>query len=975
MLTSRMEKALLFDKQDHELLRIVNDVLERGPYAEWKKILTPYLHPNGIKEMASTFGLRTAYAVVNVFGSLETGKASDRLEALRSLRDEILTAPRSSLRYNTSRVLLQIMKELVRSKGDEMKQLQLAHDFRRSISGKPRIIRSQLENYHLLEMTEDYTHIAFDDHVHDAYSKGRKTPSHLIMDAWIKGLRKIHLIYYNYISPNVAWEVLQAAEIMKISVRISIELRARRLGRYVKLIWTPRGLSEPEEFAGFLKTPSVQEFMRKGREVSSYQQQYVWALVAKYNRELRFKIAEAENVDAPELELEAFAAFLGPGQASADQLANYLSQHLSPRNGERLDSEELLCRWLAPEANPDIVNPFLPSMDREVPELLQLDTAELVSLLGDIHYNNWITLDPEGLDSADMVLEIFACRGAVTHLEVFNLRAYAKGQTKVHEHVLELWEVLTAGNAIRCKRYLNKLIDELRATGSPENQEKIALLTALLDQLPDFYRLYAKRKLRLRVGTDSTGKAAYRHGMGIVIPATLPYRARRHLRRNKEGHYMALPLTIDVMHQATYQPRLSHPGLSSFLQNIPGGCWLAFDSVQCWIKGKFHLAQNDKDCLYTLGGKISQVASENGHKPPECPCGPIWHWKYLNSRVQNGLKILLGLLPAAISFYLTKDWWLLAWFGALIWFTITGVRNIIQSVLGGGGFRRSRMLKWKDFVSWNRFSDSLLFTGFSVPLLDWLVKSVVLNQGFGVNTTTSPMLLYSIMALVNGSYISGHNILRGFPRSAIVGNFFRSVLSIPIALFVNLALGWVLALNGVSNIEAILQMWAAIISKLSSDTVAGVIEGLADRANFIAIRRRDIEQKMKQLFDTHAQLEMLYPQDDVLELLEMPKAFIETISTEQKGLEQIVIVNALDFMYFWLCQPRGRSVMISILRGMTPDERKIFLLSQYVLHREKEISLLLVNGLVGKRFNSALAFYLDNVESYLYQLQRAAARF
>ena len=33
---------------------------------------------------------------------------------------------------------------------------------------------------------EDWNQIAFDDHVHDVNTKGRKSSTHLIMDAWIK---------------------------------------------------------------------------------------------------------------------------------------------------------------------------------------------------------------------------------------------------------------------------------------------------------------------------------------------------------------------------------------------------------------------------------------------------------------------------------------------------------------------------------------------------------------------------------------------------------------------------------------------------------------------------------------------------------------------------------------------------------------------------------------------------------------------
>jgi hypothetical protein len=175
---------ILFDKRDHELLSIVNEVCDRNDKLKYlKKLLDPYLHPHGIKEMVAPQGLRIAYAMLNLLDSLDVGRAKDRISALRSLRGEILNVTRSAMRNNTGRVLLQIMEELVRSYGDYGRQLKLARDFHIATSGKPHVIRSFLRQYHLLEMPEEWNQIAFDDHVHDARTKGRKSPTHLITDA------------------------------------------------------------------------------------------------------------------------------------------------------------------------------------------------------------------------------------------------------------------------------------------------------------------------------------------------------------------------------------------------------------------------------------------------------------------------------------------------------------------------------------------------------------------------------------------------------------------------------------------------------------------------------------------------------------------------------------------------------------------------------------------------------------------------
>jgi hypothetical protein len=339
--------------------------------------------------------------------------------------------------------------------------------------------------------------------------------------------------------------------------------------------------------------------------------------------------------------------------------------------------------------------------------------------------------------------------------------------------------------------------------------------------------------------------------------------------------------------------------------------------------------------------------------------------RYLNSHLGNTLKVLAGFIPAFLTFSLTKDWWVLAYCGAFIWFGITGIRNIIQSILGGGGLKRSPLLPWNSLVSWSRIADSLFFTGFSVPLLDYLVKTLLLQQQLGITTSTSPVLLYSVMAIANGIYISTHNILRGLPRSAAIGNFFRSILSIPLAILLNDSIAVALHMAMVPGVEAGLQKWAAVISKLASDCVAAVIEGMADRQNNIRMRLADYLDKISQLFSVYARLDVLFPEEDVLDLLQSPKTLIQAIGEEAEDLKKVFIVNALDLMYLWMYKPRARKALQQIAVTMSSEEWLIFYRSQLILKRDREISQVFVDGLVGRNFAKALSFYLDQADTYL----------
>ncbi|MDW7773630.1 MAG: hypothetical protein SCH71_12155 [Desulfobulbaceae bacterium] len=1011
MLKNSKISRIYFDENDYVLLNIVNDVLNRDESHKLvKNLLIPYLHPHGIKEMSASMALRIAYAVIHLLGSLEAGKAIDRQNALRSLRDEVLSSSQSMLRINTGRVLLEIMKELVRSQGDYLRQLELARDFRTATYGKPRFIRSQLEKYHLIEMPEEWNQVAFDDHVHDANTKGRKSPTHLIMDAWIKGIRRLTVIYYNYINVEVATELLESAEIMGINVRIGIEYSARFRGRYIKLIWSPREFADKRIFLDFIEQAPAMEFMDQGRKVSEYQQRYVIEVLKEFNRRHLPVINEAYAIALSPISPEEFFAFVGTGQPSLLHLAKFINSKMLPsmkefveelrKNWQQYDPDErmrlthaveimntldvdaIIESFLQPEKNPDIHNPDEPQQGPEVPGLLLLSPRELTGRLFTLHSGSRVILNLSKLSAADALELIYDCEGRITHLEIFNLKDYTTGKALHNAEINTLQLAINQGNVVKLKQIIQKIIRDVGDAAAPfEIREK---LTVILHNIPGLQDFYKNSPLKSKIGSDSTGTSRHRYGMGLVMKESVPHRARKKLEQSQKGAPWQIPVRIKAFLQVTYIPsdRQNMPWDNKSILwgrnlGIMQQCCAAYPAVNWgyerrkdWIVQSYSTHMGPDGNVATLGWMQTDV--DNGLSLESR--GDIGRrqkipLRCLNSYLKNELKILIGFIPAFATFALTKDWWLLAYGGAFIWFGITGLRNIIQSVLGAGGLSRSPLLKWKEYVSWDRLSDSLLYTGFSVPLLDLLVKTMLLDKVFGITTATNPIALYSFMALANGIYISSHNIFRGLSREAVYGNFFRSLLSIPLAVLFNGVIGWLIGTAGVVAVNDVLQKWAAVISKLASDCVAGFIEGLADRLNNIRFRSMDYSAKIAQVFATYGSLETLFPEADVLRLLENPQKFIETVNEKNPDLGKIVIINALDLLYIWMYQPRARSTICSIMRLMSPEERKILIASQLILKQEKEISQLFVDGVFGKKFAPALSFYLERSEEYLQSLQ------
>lgn len=1057
---SRLNDLLFFDPADRELVELVNKRIsaEARPH-KLDPLFDPYLHPRGIKVLAAPIHKRIAHALIQLLATLEAGQADERVAALRSLRDEVFMGCDSSLRHNTARVLLSIMKALIREHGNLDEQLRLAHDFFAALSGRPALIRRQLKRYHLLEMPESWTQIAFDHHVHDANSKGRKSPSLLITDAWLKGIRELTVIYYGYIEPAAAAELTEAAEIMGVKLRIGIELPARFHGKYAQFIWAPRGFDGREDFLEFIETAPVQRFFDLGRALAEHRREITLAMLHSFNEHHLADLNARLNIELKPLSAEKFIAFVGVGQPSITHLAEHIHAELMPllchraealkkalAEGKFSDSEKAPRRDREPSMplngvalsamnslatqppaqaesvrpdesadsppdavagamwprgssrhaieaelsmidafspgqivedylrfaeNPEVKHAHAPTDDPNAPTLLRQDPKSLTEQLSALHAGYRLTLNPTGLSEADVLELVHDLEGAITHVEIYNLKDRQHGHDAFGPRLMRLRRALGSGNPTALKQAVRDILAASDLDSMDE--ERRHKLHAILNDIPRFLGFYRSTQLKTRIGSDSIGRAGAFFGMGLAVRSTLPRQVQRQLDRDP-SLATTIPVHIEALPVTRFLPRQSlSPTLDRFYrwcrsrQRLRGVGYRRQETFETQESATRNDEANGN--VITLGGFIP--AHTNGFlKSAKSPEALSWH--FLNTNWKNLLKVLVGFIPAFLTFLLTKDWWLLTWFGALIWFGVTGVRNVIQAVLSMGGLAfRSPFIKWNDLINWDRVSDSLLYTGISVPLLDWLVKMVVLEQGFGVTTQTSPLLLYSGMSLVNGLYIATHNTYRGLPRAAVIGNLFRSIFAIPPALLINACILEVMLRSGWDELSAnqMLQLWAAIITKVSSDTVAALIEGFADRAKWLGLRRHDYRAKLDQLFEVHGQLEARFPDSDVIELIATRSPLL---SRDDKGLmreQRQLILNALDLLYFWMYQPRARLALRQLLTAYTPDERRILLGTQRILEREREITQMFLDQLVGKRFSPALACYLEKWRVYLRDLE------
>ena len=982
---------LLYEKADYELVEALADIIGGAhPQKHLRRLFDPYLHPRGIKELAARKEIRLVYAMLKLLDSSEPGEEAvdDRISALKSLRDEVLDGNPSSLRVNTARALLQIMKLLIRSAGDHPRQLRLAHELRVALIGQPRFIRRQLQRYHLLEMPEAWNQTTFDDHVHDANTKGRKTPTHLIMDAWIKGIRQLQVIYYSYVPPLAARELLEAAEIMGIDIRIGVEYSTAGRGKFVDMIWTPRGFSSIGNFLAFLEKPEVKTFFAVSAAASEWRTRQVLAQFKHFNTVTRLELNDCFHVACPELGESDFLKSVGAGQPSMLHLSEFVygayGQLLRHRLAEfdlhngACEEQSQINKQLA-LLSPEFINDqyldartvdTMPEDISDIPEVMLLSQRELSGQLYTLPSGCRLCLNLSGLALEDVIEVIYDCAGRITHLEIFNLKDFKSGNSPDIAAINAMRQAINHGNVVRLKHIIRETIVKIEHSDDPLREARLEKLHLILRNIPALIEFYAGAPLGTRLGSDSTGRYRRVHGMGMIITDSLPWRERRRILSGRDRNREVIPVEARVTRCSKYTKYAS-------------GCkWFnALNALFRRFNYPFGLGLSRKD-----EWQFEDSAAQIGHQSNIASLGGYWdepahegvslfhpysfvdYWNCLNSNLRIAIKVLTGFIPAFLSFYYTNDWWLLAYGGAFIWLGITGIRNVIQAVLGGGGLRRSDLLKWNDFISWQRIADSLMYTGISVPLLDLCVKTLLLDKGMGLNASQNPVAVYSVIALINGCYISGHNLFRGLPKTAIIGNFFRAGPAILLSILFSMALSTFLGTCGVANAAGIIQQWAAVISKAASDCIAALIEGYADRMKNIRMRLTDYHGKLSQLFTTYAKLEVLFPEDDVLEMLKSPKTLIKSIGNEE--LERIMIVNALDLLYFWMYQPQACNALKIIMHEMSQEERCIMVRSQFILKREKDISQLLVDGAVGKNFAQALSFYLDRHLTYLHQIKK-----
>lgn len=786
----------------------------------------PPSHPGGFIRGFQKRRMSIAEAYLRVTRADGDDGWRERLDALQTLVDESLHAKNVALPLNTARVQIEIVKQAIKNGHDRRRQLELMTDFSVASYGQDAVIRQLLGELSLMQVPETGKPLAAldlgrDAHVHDHLSEGRKTPSQVILDAFIKGMSSLTLVHYDLTNRDAVREALTAGRILGVDVRLGLEFSVGPARRRRFYMYLPPPAADADalllffsQHAGFLDPflAGLEANARKRKEV-------VAGILEEFNRNHLPKINEGFPEGCFTLRPVTMERLdrMVHGQYSRIHLSALLYDeilrvfrrrvlHLKTQYvvARAFAERERLTRWEIERMGDeyrktrDLYERFTPEELREryLPDKIVRD------------------YDSAFADERAILPNLRACGGRIVYLHplVQGVTGAVENMVRHHDLIDEVEAINMYDNAHRNPNdvlLLGRFLDLVNNDGPEE-------LRRFCDErdcnLADEEIARAVRRCRDKplvpvAASDSTGRDPKVPGMGFIRASKVPAKSRAEF---KEHHFcLPKPLSVLILNKGR-RPE------------IPA-------------------EDPDDDLIFSLGKGGGARPNPVGDEEIFQFFTPRRLWRYGNPHGKKSVRVAIGILPAL--------WWFGAPFYPLLWFAITFFRNVLVDLVAATGLDPRR---WKvRHINMVNATQSLFWTGFSVPILG-LVKF-----GFDRFCPLDPTgqafewTKFLFICLANGVYIASHNTWRGFEPKVVRANFFRSVFAWPFAsLFA--------PLGNALGVESIVQ------AKFWSDAVAAIIEGTGRYVQRMLLGRRDLREILPRLSsgrrdDRHAaMLDVLY---------------------------------------------------------------------------------------------------------------------
>jgi hypothetical protein len=721
-------ERLSFSGELYKLRRDLNSRIDQSDAIE----VDSRSHPLGMARWFKHRRISIAEAYLTVVRDLDSRHSRARIRALKSMIDASFHTQALDMPLNAARVQMALMKEAVKSRKDRRRQLELLQDFSASSRGKARTIRRLLDELDLVELPEEgksleELHAGFDTHVHDTGTSGRKNPTQLLIDAFIKGVSELRIAYNRATSIEMMEEALEAGRIVGIKVSIGIEIGIDFEGARFHFMALLPEMRRGKELKVFFETNkrALKDLLEGLEEDQHGRIEAIRRSLAAFNETqlpgINTGFPDKAAYRVPKLRMRDLAAIASNANANRAQLGEllwprYRSIMLNrvlylkvKRGGMRRDerrglvsAEELAAieaRYRATRAEFETISPD--SLRRRYfPDPPDADHASAFDDLGRLRKAlarsgcklRLIQSLEHGLPRAKRLIE--ATDGLVDEIEVYNVRDSFGREGDDVERLCALVEE----RAARAER-----------EGGP---------------VP-----------RAVIGSDSTGRNPEIPGMGFLRDDCL--RGRQKERYAK--HHAALPESV---------ARLVAPGTRA----RPASRILCMGKVSEPAKNR--------------------LGDDEDRAPGVIPLGRAL--RYINPAIARFALTAIGFVVA--NAFIGPAY-------AALWLAITGTRNALVDLIA---FRGGAIRHWSvKSVDWDNVAQSLFWTGFSVPIMGF-IKANFDAAWPHVTGGSAAGLAYNaakffFIAFANGLYIASHNTLRGFDRVVIRANLFRTIISWPFA--------------------------------------------------------------------------------------------------------------------------------------------------------------------------------------------------
>jgi hypothetical protein len=720
-------------------------------------------HVGGIKNLVYDKAIDMAL----LYRAICSGRGEDRLVALARLRDEAYNYQGLEMPYNTRRILIALMKETVKARGELELQHRYIAAFRQALSGRAYVVRSMLDQLGLGEVPESAAGRSegWDDQVYDNAGPGRKTPAQLVLDAYIKGLSKLTIVYEDLLEREALEEAVEAGRIMGIRITIGIECLAqtRQKLRFYHVLLI-EGCSDARALGELLEAPSVRALLRLAHgNYAEYDRLYV-ELIRQFNKKSLPIInegfegtpGELTRLSVEDLRAQAKGKYLFHahlGQLLHRRLVKLRQARRALLPGvegiDRLKAAELRERFFDPLYKAILAEGDFVKADRIYEAVAEVE-AELGTRRIRVAY-----VRPLDDELGICIGQLLANATHIDALEIWSNRARQEGYAEGARFLEALRRALNRGDATAAASLL-------ASRGLAGIEQGI---------LAEAAAVYRERPLEARIGSHSDGYGFMAPGMGFV--------PRDELRNWRAVLWtnMSSPLPVTMPGRAAHGERVI----------IPLG----------------------KD----RGAARRSAAIER-------PVSLLARWGDLNSGLRDGARMLGGALLALLAGRVIS---ILALFPPSFgldtlaaFFVITYGRNFVVDEIARHGLHPTR---WRlaSFDAANA-ANSVFFAFMSIPLLR-LVEQLLdrfVFSGAAVSSLLGDfglrLLRFVPIALVNGFYIYGHNSLRGFTPSVKRANFLRSAPAFLLA-------------TGLSYVAPLSALFSGVvINKIASDIIGGFTE-------------------------------------------------------------------------------------------------------------------------------------------------------